>query len=239
MTTRDLYGHRLTTGQQPAASYNAGSPRCSGSTTARSESVSQAVALDPTFALGHAALALLGHEFCAPVDVEQRLRAARLHARPGHRARAQPRARRRPARPRRLRSAGRAPAGLADRRAPAQRRGADDRLRRSDHRARGGLGHRRAGSAGVRQRLVVRRAARLHAPGAGTLRRGDGPGPLVARRRAGRRARRPCPGARPLRDRRPHRRACLDGHVDRRRRAGRRQARALLVARRPARAVHG
>jgi len=41
------------------------------------ESISRAVALDPTFALGHAALALLGHEFCAPVDVESRLRSAR------------------------------------------------------------------------------------------------------------------------------------------------------------------
>ena len=45
------------------------------------EAVASAVALDPTFALGHAALALLGHEFCAPVDVASRLRDARLHAR--------------------------------------------------------------------------------------------------------------------------------------------------------------
>ena len=80
MTTRDLYGHRLTTGQQPAASYNAGVAALLRLHDGALESVSQAVALDPTFALGHAALALLGHEFCAPVDVEQRLRAARLHA---------------------------------------------------------------------------------------------------------------------------------------------------------------
>lgn len=40
-----------------------------------------ALALDPTFALAHAALALMGHEFCAPVDVAARVRAGRLHAR--------------------------------------------------------------------------------------------------------------------------------------------------------------
>ena len=80
MTTRDLYGHRLTTGRQPGASYNAGVAALLRLHDGALESVSQAVALDPTFALGHAALALLGHEFCAPVDVEQRLRAARLHA---------------------------------------------------------------------------------------------------------------------------------------------------------------
>ncbi|MGO4257722.1 pyridine nucleotide-disulfide oxidoreductase [Marmoricola sp. RAF53] len=38
----------------------------------------RALALDPTFALAHAALALMGHELCAPVDVEQRARTA-LH----------------------------------------------------------------------------------------------------------------------------------------------------------------
>ena len=40
-----------------------------------------AIALDPTFALAHAGLALLGREFCAPVDVDARLDSATLHAR--------------------------------------------------------------------------------------------------------------------------------------------------------------
>jgi hypothetical protein len=40
----------------------------------------RALALDPTFALAHAALALLGQEFGAPVDVESRRRSARLLA---------------------------------------------------------------------------------------------------------------------------------------------------------------
>ncbi len=38
------------------------------------------IAHDPTFALGHASLALLGHELCAEVDVAARLRDASLHA---------------------------------------------------------------------------------------------------------------------------------------------------------------
>lgn len=41
----------------------------------------EALALDPTFALAHAALALLGYELDAPVDICRRLRAAELHAR--------------------------------------------------------------------------------------------------------------------------------------------------------------
>ncbi len=45
------------------------------------ESVAMSIALDPTFALGHAALALFGHEFCAQVDIAARLRDATLHAR--------------------------------------------------------------------------------------------------------------------------------------------------------------
>lgn len=43
--------------------------------------LSLSVSHDPTFALGHAGLALLGHEYGADVDVESRLAAARLHAR--------------------------------------------------------------------------------------------------------------------------------------------------------------
>ncbi|RNL59947.1 pyridine nucleotide-disulfide oxidoreductase [Nocardioides marmoriginsengisoli] len=39
-----------------------------------------AITLDPTFAMAHAALALMGHEWCAPVDAEARVAAAALHA---------------------------------------------------------------------------------------------------------------------------------------------------------------
>ena len=81
MPVRDLYRQRLTTGEQPAAAYNAGVAALLRLHDGALASVSRAVALDPTFALGQAALALLGHEFCAPVDVEQRLRSACLHAR--------------------------------------------------------------------------------------------------------------------------------------------------------------
>ena len=65
-----------------------------------------------------------------------------------------------------------------------------------------GLADRRAVRPGVRRRLVVRRSAGVHPPGAGPLRRGDGPrrASLARSRRPGTRAR---PGARALRDRRP------------------------------------
>ena len=42
-------------------------------------SLAASIAHDPTFGLGHAALALLGHELCAEVDVAARLRDASLH----------------------------------------------------------------------------------------------------------------------------------------------------------------
>ncbi len=47
------------------------------------QAIATSVALDPTFALGHAGLALLGHELCAPVDIDARLRDAELLARRG------------------------------------------------------------------------------------------------------------------------------------------------------------
>ena len=42
------------------------------------KSVAASITLDPTFALGHATLALLGHEMCAAVDVRARMRDALL-----------------------------------------------------------------------------------------------------------------------------------------------------------------
>ena len=108
MSCRDRYGYRLTTSPEAAAAYNRGIGDLLRLRTGAVESVATSVVLDPTFALGHAALALLGHEMCAPVDVAARLRDAAAARRPGHRARAQPRARGRRPPARRLAPAGRA-----------------------------------------------------------------------------------------------------------------------------------
>jgi hypothetical protein len=80
---RDLYGLRLTASPAAAAAYNRGVRNLLRVRSGALTHLAEAVALDPTFALGHSALALLGHEFCAPVDVGARLRAAQLHARRG------------------------------------------------------------------------------------------------------------------------------------------------------------
>ena len=80
MSCRDRYGYRLTTSPEAAAAYNRGIGELLRLRTGAVESVATSVVLDPTFALGHAALALLGHEMCAPVDVAARLRDALLHA---------------------------------------------------------------------------------------------------------------------------------------------------------------
>ena len=80
MSCRDRYGYRLTTSPEAAAAYNRGIGELLRLRTGAVEAVATSVALDPTFALGHAALALLGHEMCAPVDVAARLRDALLHA---------------------------------------------------------------------------------------------------------------------------------------------------------------
>ncbi|QWZ09560.1 pyridine nucleotide-disulfide oxidoreductase [Nocardioides panacis] len=77
----DRYGLPLTGGVEAVAAYNRGVGNLLRLEEGALHAVAAAVALDPTFALGHAALALLGHELCAPVDIEARLRDARLHAR--------------------------------------------------------------------------------------------------------------------------------------------------------------
>jgi hypothetical protein len=76
---RDRYGLRLTTTPAAAVAYNAGVGRLLRVRGGATEFVAKSVALDPTFALGHAALALLGYEFGAPVDVHARMRAALRH----------------------------------------------------------------------------------------------------------------------------------------------------------------
>ena len=77
----DRYGLALTAGADAVSAYNRGIGHLLRLERGSVEAVASAVAFDPTFALGHAALALLGHEFCAPVDIASRLRDARLHAR--------------------------------------------------------------------------------------------------------------------------------------------------------------
>ncbi len=79
----DLYGLPVTGGSDAVAAYNRGIGHLLRLEQGSLHAVAASVALDPTFALGHAALALLGHELCAPVDVEARLRDAELHARKG------------------------------------------------------------------------------------------------------------------------------------------------------------
>lgn len=80
MPCLDPYGYALTTSPEAATAYSRGLLDVlrlrSGSLSALAESIAH----DPTFALGHAALALLGHELCANVDVGARLQDASLHA---------------------------------------------------------------------------------------------------------------------------------------------------------------
>jgi hypothetical protein len=80
MRCRDPYGYPLTTSPEAAAAYNRGLDRLLRLRTGAVEALATSVVHDPTFALGHADLALLGHEMCAPVDVRARLRDAVLHA---------------------------------------------------------------------------------------------------------------------------------------------------------------
>lgn len=81
MRHHDLFGLPQTTSRDAAASYNRGLSEVLRLRRGAAQTFAQALALDPTFALAHAALALLGHEMCAPVDIAARLRDAELHAR--------------------------------------------------------------------------------------------------------------------------------------------------------------
>jgi uncharacterized NAD(P)/FAD-binding protein YdhS len=72
----DVYGLRLTTTARAAASYNEALGRLLRLQGGAEELVAAAVAEDPDFALGHAALALLGHEWGMGVDVATELAAA-------------------------------------------------------------------------------------------------------------------------------------------------------------------
>ncbi|MDH2415800.1 pyridine nucleotide-disulfide oxidoreductase [Nocardioides sp. CER19] len=80
---RDPYGYALTTSDAAAAAYSRGLLDLLCLRTGASDHLAESIAHDPTFALGHAALALLGHEMSVPIDVQARMQAAALHA---HRA---------------------------------------------------------------------------------------------------------------------------------------------------------
>ncbi|MGH3498753.1 MAG: pyridine nucleotide-disulfide oxidoreductase [Nocardioidaceae bacterium] len=77
---RDLYGLALTTSTEAALAYCEGVRCLLGIRSGGLSALARSVGLDPTFALGHAALALLGHEYCAPVDLPARMASARRHA---------------------------------------------------------------------------------------------------------------------------------------------------------------
>ncbi|UDY25102.1 pyridine nucleotide-disulfide oxidoreductase [Nocardioides sp. Kera G14] len=80
MRMPDVYGLCLTTSASAAAAYNAGLREVLRLRTGATRHFAEAIAYDPTFALGHAALALLGQELGASVDLHARMAAATLHA---------------------------------------------------------------------------------------------------------------------------------------------------------------
>ncbi|MCL2612104.1 MAG: pyridine nucleotide-disulfide oxidoreductase [Nocardioidaceae bacterium] len=80
MTGVDTHGYALSTSAPAAEAYTRGVLDILRLRAGALEHVAESIVHDPTFALGHAALALLGHEMCANVDVAARLRQAELHA---------------------------------------------------------------------------------------------------------------------------------------------------------------
>jgi hypothetical protein len=73
MRCRDRFGHLLTCSPEAAAAYVRGTEDLLRLRGGAEQAVAASIALDPTFALGHATLALLGHEMCAAVDVRARI----------------------------------------------------------------------------------------------------------------------------------------------------------------------
>ncbi len=76
MRCRDPYGYELTCSPEAAAAFNRGVEGLLRLSGGAEQGVATALALDPTFAVGHATLALLGHEMCVAVDVDARMRDA-------------------------------------------------------------------------------------------------------------------------------------------------------------------
>ncbi|MEU6283717.1 FAD/NAD(P)-binding protein [Streptomyces sp. NPDC047028] len=77
----DGHGLPLSTHAEAAAAYRTGLDRILKVRSGAGDALARAVALDPGFAFGHAALALLGHECGAAVDVPRALADARRGAR--------------------------------------------------------------------------------------------------------------------------------------------------------------
>ncbi|MFC7260455.1 FAD/NAD(P)-binding protein [Streptomyces lutosisoli] len=77
----DAHGLALSTHAEAAAAYRTGLDRVLKVRSGAEDAFGRAVALDPGFALGHAALALLGHECGASVDVPRALADAQRSAR--------------------------------------------------------------------------------------------------------------------------------------------------------------
>ncbi|MFC9242949.1 FAD/NAD(P)-binding protein [Streptomyces sp. NPDC057136] len=75
-TPTDHHGLRLSTTPEAAAAYNEGLDRILRVASGVEGPIAEAVRLDPEFAVGHAALALLGHEWGAQVNVPAALAAA-------------------------------------------------------------------------------------------------------------------------------------------------------------------
>ena len=73
MRCRDPYGYELTSSPEAARAYNRGVDSLLRLRSGAEQAVASSLALDPTFAVGHATLALLGHEMCAAIDVGSRI----------------------------------------------------------------------------------------------------------------------------------------------------------------------
>lgn len=73
MRCRDAYGYELTCSPEAAAAYNHGVDDLLRLRSGAERRIAAAIALDPTFAVAHATLALLGHEMCAQVDIAARI----------------------------------------------------------------------------------------------------------------------------------------------------------------------
>jgi tetratricopeptide (TPR) repeat protein len=80
--TTDLYGLTLSTTTEAAAAYNIALSRILRVQAGAEDALFEAVRLDPEFALAHAGLALLGHEYGVPVDVDSAIEAAARSSRP-------------------------------------------------------------------------------------------------------------------------------------------------------------
>lgn len=78
---RDMLGLPISTTAEAATAYNAGLEKIMRLESGSEDLIREAVEIDPGFAVGHAALAMLGHEAGAACDVQASLAAARAAVR--------------------------------------------------------------------------------------------------------------------------------------------------------------